>query len=172
MPKEESKHAKANSTINLHVPVSAIKLVAVQEQTICQLGRMVSNLLALAQEMDWSLRKQDVCAHNLHCFQAAFATSAFATSSSTCHLLSKPVMDTFGHDSQAMPSLNANAPAVVGLKGKHAKIVLTPASDARRAIANHHAANRKTVQYYITLPTSWKFSMARTSVGWIRVDSK
>jgi len=50
---------------------------------------MVSNLLALAQEMDWSL-------------------------------------DTFGHDSQAMPSLNANAPTVVGLKGKHAKIVLTP----------------------------------------------
>ena len=149
MPKEESKHAKANSTINLHVPLSAIKLVAVQEQTICQLGRMVSNLLALAQEMDWSLHKQDVCAHNLHCFQAAFATST-----STCHLLSKPVLDTFGHDLQAMPSLNANAPTVVGLKGKHAKIVLTPASDARRAIANHHAGSRKTVQYYITLPTS------------------
>lgn len=149
MPKEKSKHAKANSTINLHVPLSAIKLVAVQEQTICQLGRMVSNLLALAQEMDWSLRRQDVCAHNLHCFQAAFATST-----STCHLLSKPVLDTFGHDWQAMPSLNANAPTVVGLKGKHAKIVLTPASAARRAIANHHAGSRKTVQYYITLPTS------------------
>ena len=65
-----------SSTVNLHFLVSAIKLVAVQEQTICQLGMMLLNLLAVAPEMDWSLRKQDVRAHKLHWFQVAFATSS------------------------------------------------------------------------------------------------